>query len=216
MVQDQILFYLECLKTDHVADGHCDDIANTEICNWDGGDCCGPNRVVDYCTECQCHETTTPTTAAPTTAAPTTAAPTTAAPITTSPTTAARTTATPITTAPTTAATTTTAPTTAPPSTYTSGTATATTAGGCNTGWIGDNYCDDINNNMECSYDGGDCCGCNVDTQYCTECQCLDSNGSGSGTTCSQPTTGTMTQSTTPVPTTTGSTVPPVPGSFGN
>ena len=107
MVPDQILFSLECLETDHVADGHCDDIANTEICNWDGGDCCGPNRVIDYCAECQCHETTTPTTAAPTTAAP----------ITTSHTTAAPTTATPITTAPTTAAPTTAAPTTAPPST---------------------------------------------------------------------------------------------------
>ena len=64
----KIRFYssLECLETDHVADGHCDDIANTEICNWDGGDCCGPNRVVDYCTECQCHENTTLTTAAST------------------------------------------------------------------------------------------------------------------------------------------------------
>ena len=84
-----ILFSTECLETGHVADGYCDDVANTEICNWDGGDCCGPNRVIDYCTECQCHETTTPTTATPTTAAPTTTAaaaittPTTAAPTTT-------------------------------------------------------------------------------------------------------------------------------------
>ena len=189
MVQDQILFSLECLETNHVADGHCDDIANTEICSYDGGDCCGCNVSTQYCSDCQCiypngsgggttcHQPTTGT-------------------MTQSPTTAPGT--------------------TAPPSTYTSGTATATTAGGCNTGWIADGYCDDINNNMECGYDGGDCCGCNVDTQYCTECQCLDPNGSGSGTTCSQPTTGTMTQSTTPVPTTTGSTVPPVPGSFGN
>ena len=59
------------METGHVADGDCDDVANTEICNWDGGDCCGPNRVIDYCTECQCHETTTPT---PTTTAPTTTA----------------------------------------------------------------------------------------------------------------------------------------------
>ena len=42
------------METDHVADGYCDDIANTDICYWDGGDCCGPNRVIDYCTECQC------------------------------------------------------------------------------------------------------------------------------------------------------------------
>ena len=33
---------------------------------------------------------------------------------------------------------------------------------------IGDGYCDDINNNMNCNYDGGDCCGPNVITLYCT------------------------------------------------
>ena len=62
-----------------------------------------------------------------------------------------------------------------------------TTAGGCNSGWIGDNYCDDINNNMGCSYDGGDCCdscGSGVNTQWCSVCACLDPNGSGGGTTC--------------------------------
>ena len=202
-------FSLECVETDHVADGYCDDIANTEICNWDGGDCCGTNPDIEYCTECQCQETT----AAPPTAAPPTA-PTTAAP-----TTAPTTTTAPPPTAPTTVTT------TAPPSTYTSGTATATTAGGggsggfttgepsgstsqppggCTTGWITDGYCDDINNNMDCNYDGGDCCGCNVNTAWCTECQCLDPNGIGGGTTCPQ--------TTTSVPTTT---VSHVPGSFG-
>ena len=30
--------------------------------------------------------------------------------------------------------------------------------GTCNAGWIADNYCDDINNNPECEFDGGDCC----------------------------------------------------------
>ena len=47
----------------------------------------------------------------------------------------------------------------------------------CNTGWIGDGYCDDINNSPDCTYDGGDCCGDNINTDYCTECQCLDPNG---------------------------------------
>ena len=56
----------------------------------------------------------------------------------------------------------------------------------CNTGWIADGFCDDINNHMDCSYDGGDCCGCNINTEWCTECQCLDPNGSGSGTNCTQ------------------------------
>ena len=60
--------------------------------------------------------------------------------------------------------------------TTTAPTSTATTIP-CNTGWINDAECDDINNNMECSYDGGDCCGCNVNTQFCEVCGCLDPNG---------------------------------------
>ena len=64
-------------------------------------------------------------------------------------------------------------------------------AGECNSGWIGDNYCDDINNNMDCSYDGGDCCGCNINADYCSVCACLDPNGSGGGTTCPPITTTT-------------------------
>ena len=55
--------------------------------------------------------------------------------------------------------------------------------------WIGDEYCNDINNKIDCNYDGGDCCGCNVNKQYnkqyCLDCQNLDPNGSGLGTTCS-------------------------------
>ena len=35
----------------------------------------------------------------------------------------------------------------------------------CNTGLICDEYCDDINNKKDCNYDGGDCCGCNVNKQ---------------------------------------------------
>ena len=63
--------------------------------------------------------------------------------------------------------------------------------GGCNAGWTGDMYCDDINNNMECGYDGGDCCGTNVNTDYCQICGCLDPNGSNGGgsTTTMGPTT---------------------------
>ena len=37
---------------------------------------------------------------------------------------------------------------------------------------IGNGYCDDVTNNGGCDFDGGDCCGSNVDTQYCTECIC--------------------------------------------
>ena len=33
----------------------------------------------------------------------------------------------------------------------------------------GDGYCDDENNNADCAYDGGDCCGTDVDKSYCTK-----------------------------------------------
>ena len=46
--------------------------------------------------------------------------------------------------------------------------------GSCVDSWIGDNYCDDQNNVAECQYDGGDCCGDNVDTTYCSACECLE------------------------------------------
>jgi hypothetical protein len=46
---------------------------------------------------------------------------------------------------------------------------------GCaNPQWEGDGYCDDTNNNDVCNYDGGDCCGDNVNMNYCSACQCLD------------------------------------------
>ena len=38
--------------------------------------------------------------------------------------------------------------------------------------WISDLSCDDINNNLLCQYDGGDCCGVKVLKQYCFECDC--------------------------------------------
>ena len=41
-----------------------------------------------------------------------------------------------------------------------------------------DEYCDDENNNPECNWDGGACCGNTFsgwDT-YCSDCQCLDPN----------------------------------------
>ena len=44
---------------------------------------------------------------------------------------------------------------------------------GCNNeSVISDGICDDETNTRECFYDGGDCCGYNVNTIYCTECQC--------------------------------------------
>ena len=42
--------------------------------------------------------------------------------------------------------------------------------------WKGDGACDDGNNNCGCEWDGGDCCGENVNTQFCSACECLDPN----------------------------------------
>ena len=33
-----------------------------------------------------------------------------------------------------------------------------------------------MNNNPGCEWDGGDCCGNNVNKQYCSVCSCLDPN----------------------------------------
>ena len=52
--------------------------------------------------------------------------------------------------------------------------------------WKGDNFCDDDNNNCGCAYDGGDCCGANVKTNYCSKCECLDPNGECTGS-CGSP-----------------------------
>ena len=38
---------------------------------------------------------------------------------------------------------------------------------------IGDGYCNDESNNPECVYDGGDCCGSCINTDYCTNCTCI-------------------------------------------
>ena len=37
---------------------------------------------------------------------------------------------------------------------------------------IKDGYCQDYNNNLECGFDGGDCCGSCVNKDFCSECEC--------------------------------------------
>ena len=37
---------------------------------------------------------------------------------------------------------------------------------------VGDGHGIPENNNRNCFFDGGDCCGFNVTTDYCTECHC--------------------------------------------
>ena len=36
-------------------DGICDDEANVYECDFDGGDCCAPNSIMDFCLQCQCY-----------------------------------------------------------------------------------------------------------------------------------------------------------------
>merc|ERR1711981_64396 len=44
----------------------------------------------------------------------------------------------------------------------------------CPTSYVGDNYCDDECNNEDNDFDGGDCCGDDVNEQYCSACNCLE------------------------------------------
>ena len=37
---------------------------------------------------------------------------------------------------------------------------------------MGDGFCNDETNNDACNYDGGDCCGYNVNSTYCSDCLC--------------------------------------------
>ena len=68
--------------------------------------------------------------------------------------------------------------------------------------WIGDNYCDDENNFEMCAWDGGDCCGSNVLTDYCDDCECLDPNGYSTTTAATTTKASTSFGSTSIVPTT--------------
>ena len=105
-----------CIIPSWANDGYCDDINNDEVCEWDGGDCCGENVNTIFCSYCDCLDPT-----------------------------------------------------------YNMTTSPNISTNSCNyPHWIGDYYCDDINNNEECEWDGGDCCGIDVNINYCTYCECLD------------------------------------------
>ncbi len=49
---------LDCFRdTGHfIGDGYCDDVANTEFCNFDGGDCCQAVIIGLFCTDCKCYK----------------------------------------------------------------------------------------------------------------------------------------------------------------
>ena len=46
----------QCFNPNSVGDGYCDDDTNIELCWFDGGDCCAPDAVKDFCEECACLE----------------------------------------------------------------------------------------------------------------------------------------------------------------
>merc|ERR1712187_85174 len=47
-----------CGSKDFVGDKFCDDNNNNAGCNWDKGDCCGPDNKYKFCTECKCKDCT--------------------------------------------------------------------------------------------------------------------------------------------------------------
>jgi hypothetical protein len=49
--------------------------------------------------------------------------------------------------------------------------------------FIGDSVCNDETNNAGCNYDGGDCCGYNINSEHCTECTCFHQETCLSGVT---------------------------------
>ena len=49
---------------------------------------------------------------------------------------------------------------------------TAVTGNGEQLEWVHDGFCDDMNNNEEYDYDGGDCCGTLANKRFCLECEC--------------------------------------------
>eukprot|EP00903_Cladosiphon_okamuranus_P013443 g12521.t1 len=52
---------------------------------------------------------------------------------------------------------------------------------GCETDWVGNGYCDVVNNSAECNMDGGDCCACTCEPGpgTCTYLVCEDPYGKG-------------------------------------
>ena len=42
-----------------------------------------------------------------------------------------------------------------------------------NLAWSGDGFCNDETNNADCNFDGGDCCGSCINTEFCSDCTCF-------------------------------------------
>jgi hypothetical protein len=171
---DAPLLVYGCANPQWEGDGYCDDTNNNDVCNYDGGDCCGDNVNMNYCSACQCLDpdyTHHPTEATVVCENPqfigdgycddhlnihdcTYDGGDCCGP--------------------------------AVQTNYCSDCqcldfnyvnydTTAAPVSACGyPSWVGDMTCDDANNNAECGYDGGDCCGEHNTYTYCSICQCLD------------------------------------------
>ena len=156
-----------------IGDGHCDDDNNNAGCSYDGGDCCGDDVSMSYCSVCQCLDPAYFITEAPASSGCSDAwigdgycdddnnnvvcgydggdccgdsVSMNYCSICAC----------------------------LDPGYFVAVTDTYQVVSSCEYSYQGDGYCDDGNNNADCSYDGGDCCGNNVLTNYCSLCQCLD------------------------------------------
>ena len=146
----------ECIQPTKVNDGYCNDETNIPECNYDGGDCCGSCINTDYCTNCTCIGNVIGNGV----------------------------------------------PnalvgdgfcndeTNNADCNYDHGDCCLsnvntdhcsdctcyhqeTCAAGFHPPSIGDGFCNDETNNVECNFDGGDCCGSCINTDRCTDCTCI-------------------------------------------
>ena len=46
----------ECMNSELIGDGICDDLNNIQDCQYDGNDCCDENSNFDLCYLCDCFE----------------------------------------------------------------------------------------------------------------------------------------------------------------
>ena len=158
MPWEEYLFFtvLGCKNISLVGDGSCDELTNNEVCNYDGGDCCLHINKMDNCSNCICyHEGLCNIEINPFVGDGFCNDET---------------------------------------NTYEcrydggdcceSNTSMIhcsectcyhqeTCAAGIYPSLIGDGFCNDETNNADCNYDGGDCCGSCINTDYCLHCICL-------------------------------------------
>ena len=55
VLKNKMRIFSECQKPQFRGDGICDDGNNIATCDFDGGDCCGPDVNTLYCNQCKCY-----------------------------------------------------------------------------------------------------------------------------------------------------------------